>query len=366
MTSPSPSDVTSGGIALADLPSPPQGKRGWPWSVGPGPVVASPTDPPAWPRISVVVPSYNQGHFIEETIRSILLQGYPDVELIVMDGASTDDTVALLRRYEPWLAHWESEKDRGQTHAINKGLERSTGEIFAYLNSDDVYAPGAFYAAARAFAANPDADVVHGGCVYMTETGEETFTVRGREIDFPSYLRIWERLAKRDFITQPEVFVRRAALVEVGPFREELRSVMDFEMWLRLLVRGKRFLSIDTPLARFRMYAAQKSAVDPGDEICRVVEEYARTSGRLAPEEQESVLADLRVARAHLLVRAAIAATLLDRYRDAVAYCLRGARGYPPIVARYEFWAVLASPVKGMVPPAARRAIQRLFGVRPA
>ena len=351
---------------LSELPPPPAGKTGWPWTEATLPPVDLPPDGGEWPRITIVIPSYNQGRFIEETIRSILLQRYPDLELIVMDGASADETVEILRSYEPWLAHWVSEKDRGQTHAINKGLERATGEIFAYLNSDDVYTPGALFAVARAFAAHPEADVVYGQCVYMTETGEETFTVQGSVTDFASYLRIWERLARHEFLTQPEVFCRRAAVAEVGGFREELRSVMDFEMWLRLLARDKHFLALPLPLAKFRTYAAQKSSVDPGDELCRVVEEYVHASGRLGPEEQRAVLEELDGARAHLLVRAAIAATMLDRYAEAVRLCLRGARTSPSIVRRYEFWAVLASPAKRLVPPRYRRAVQRLFGVAPA
>ena len=98
----------------------------------------------AWPRISIVTPSFNQGQFIEETIRSILLQGYPNLEYIIIDGGSTDESVEIIKKYEPWLTYWVSEKDRGQAHAINKGLERCTGEILAYINSDDYYYPGCF------------------------------------------------------------------------------------------------------------------------------------------------------------------------------------------------------------------------------
>ena len=90
-------------------------------------------DGSAWPRISIVTPSYNQGQFIEETIRSILLQGYPDLEYIIIDGGSTDQSVEIIRKYEPWLTYWVSEKDRGQSHAINKGFERASGEIRGYI-----------------------------------------------------------------------------------------------------------------------------------------------------------------------------------------------------------------------------------------
>lgn len=310
----------------------------------------------------MVVPSFNQGRFIEETLRSVLLQGYPELELIVMDGGSTDETVDVLKRYDPWLTYWASERDRGQTHAINKGLERATGEIFGYLNSDDLLVPGALHAVVEGFREHPGADVVYGRCVYISEDGAEQFTVQGRVTGFLDYLQIWKRLFEREFLTQPEVFCRTRCIVEAGGFREELRSVMDLEMWLRLLARGHRFQSISAPVAKFRLYAAQKSSVDPGNELCRVVEEYIRESGRVPSAEHRRLLGELRRARAHLLVRAAIAATMLDRRRDALRHCAAAVAASPRIVATYPFWAVLASPAKRLVPSGWRRKIQRALG----
>jgi hypothetical protein len=347
---------------LATLPPAPAGRTGWPWTEEtPAPADAD-IGRSIWPRVSVVVPSYNQGRFIEETIRSVLLQGYPNLELIVVDGGSRDETVDVLRRYEPWLAYWVSEKDRGQTHAINKGLERVTGEIFSYLNSDDLLTPGALRAVVQGFRAHPEADVVYGRCVYIDEGGAEQFTVQARFDGFRDYLRIWDRLNRREFLTQPEVFCRTRAVVDAGGFREELRSVMDLEMWLRLLSRGHVFRPVDAPVAKFRMYAAQKSSVDPGYELCRVVEEYVRGSGLVSPEEQTALLAELKEAKAHLLVRAGIAATLLDRWGDGVRYCMAAVAAHPRIVGTYPFWAVLAHPAKRFVPRATRGRIQRLFG----
>ena len=135
----------------ADLPPPPPGKTGWPWTTKPPRLPALQPDGTPWPRISIVTPSYNQGQYIEETLRGVLLQGYPNLEYIVMDGGSTDGTVDILRKYAPWLAHWTSEPDRGQAHAINKGMASATGAIGAYLNSDDYYLPGALLYVAGSF-----------------------------------------------------------------------------------------------------------------------------------------------------------------------------------------------------------------------
>src|SRR5205823_3046168 len=120
------------------------GRVGWPWTFQGLPSAARNAERP-WPRISVVTPSFNQGRFIEETIRSVLLQAYPNLEYIIIDGGSTDNTVEIIKKYEPGITYWVSEKDRGQSHAINKGFARATGDIFAWLCSDDVYAPGALY-----------------------------------------------------------------------------------------------------------------------------------------------------------------------------------------------------------------------------
>ena len=138
-------------IRLADLPPPPPGKSGWPWTVEAPQLPTLRPDGTSWPRISIVTPSYNQGLFIEETIRSVLLQGYPDLEYIVIDGGSTDGAVDIIRKYAPWLTHWTSEPDRGQAHAINKGFVHATGAIGAYLNSDDYYLAGALPYAAQSF-----------------------------------------------------------------------------------------------------------------------------------------------------------------------------------------------------------------------
>src|SRR5262245_16909311 len=136
---------------LAELPPPPVGKIGWPWTIETLKLPSVSSDGLPWPSISIVTPSYNQGQFIEETIRSVLLQGYPNLEYIIIDGGSKDQTVDIIHKYEPWLTYWVSRKDRGQAHAINDGLRRASGTIFNWINSDDVLAPNALATIALLF-----------------------------------------------------------------------------------------------------------------------------------------------------------------------------------------------------------------------
>src|SRR5258706_6083465 len=125
----------------------------------------------AFPRISIVTPSFNQAAYVDATIRSVLDQRYPNLEYIVVDGGSTDGSVDIIRRYEDRLTYWVSEPDRGQADAINKGLARATGEIRAYLNSDDLYLPGALLRVAAEYRAHPDADIICGVCRVIDEHG---------------------------------------------------------------------------------------------------------------------------------------------------------------------------------------------------
>src|SRR5438105_6022991 len=147
---------------LSELPSPPLGKTDWPWTEDSNQSPGQKNHSNPWPKISIVTPSYNQGQFIEETIRSVLLQGYPDLEYIIIDGGSQDESVEIIKKYEPWLTYWVSEQDRGQSHAINKGFDRSTGLILGWLNSDDVLLPNALATVAVAMP-RPEEPVVIAG-----------------------------------------------------------------------------------------------------------------------------------------------------------------------------------------------------------
>jgi glycosyltransferase involved in cell wall biosynthesis len=178
------------------------------------------------PKISVVTPSFNQGRFIERTIRSVLDQGYPALEYWVFDGGSTDETVAILQRYTDEL-RWMSEKDRGQSDAVNKGLRASSGEIIGWLNSDDVYYPETLAAVAARFRAEPEIDLVYGAANHIDEADKVIEA-------YPTEPWSTPRLSETYFLCQPAVFLRRSALERWGYLDDTPRYCMDYEYWLRL------------------------------------------------------------------------------------------------------------------------------------
>jgi glycosyltransferase involved in cell wall biosynthesis len=233
-------------VALGELPPPPEGKKGWPWTEG-SPLLPqrSSTGRP-WPKVSIVTPSYNQGEFLEATIRSVLLQGYPDLEYLVIDGGSTDGSLAIIKKYENWLSGWVGEPDRGQSDAINKGFRRASGEVFGWVNSDDVYEPGALQKVSEFMAANAACDLVYGNGWTIDEKGEKTSPCDWiRPFDRSLYLN-------SNFILQPAAFWRRALWEQAGELDPGLHWTMDWDWFIRATARTTPcYLPVD--LARWRV-----------------------------------------------------------------------------------------------------------------
>ena len=199
------------------------------------------------PRISVITPSYNQGRFIERTIQSVVSQAVPGLEYVVVDGGSTDETLEILRRYEQHL-RWTSEKDRGHSHAINKGICGTTGPIIGWLNSDDIYYPNALQTVLAYFDAHPAVEVAYGDAYHIDEDDRFIETYPTQDWDL-------RRLADICFISQPATFVRRSVFERHGPLDERLRYSMDYDLWLRLGVKGVRFAHLPQVLAATRLHA---------------------------------------------------------------------------------------------------------------
>jgi glycosyltransferase involved in cell wall biosynthesis len=237
---------------LDELPSPPAGRTDWPWTEQSPQLPSSMPDGHPWPRVSIVTPSYNQGQFIEETIRSVLLQGYPELEYIVIDAGSTDESVSIIRRYEPWLEYWTSEPDRGQTHAINKGWKRSTGDVLAYINTDDCYLSGAITTAAQEFSSNRNLGMVYGTAVIVNEANKELRSWDAKDFD----VRVM--LTSGSIVPQPAAFFSRGAINTAGYLNEEWQMIMDYESCIRI---GTQFPAVCVPrtLAKFRNHPQSKT-----------------------------------------------------------------------------------------------------------
>ncbi|GEM_PF-1471827 len=235
---------------LKELPPPPPDKTGWPWTEESLQLPDTMPDGKPWPKVSIVTPSFNQGQFIEETIRSVLLQGYPNLEYIIIDGGSTDNSVEIIKKYEPWIAYWESKPDRGPAHAINKGFRKTTGIIIGWLNSDDVYTLNAIPKIAHYLASNQNIDVVYGDCLYIDKTGCKIRHYKTADFD-PVKLFI------EDFIPQPSTFFRQKILKHTS-LNEYLSYCFDYDLWLSIPSKF-RFKYVPILLSLYRLHSLSKS-----------------------------------------------------------------------------------------------------------
>lgn len=208
--------------------------------------------------VSIITPSYNQGNFLAETMRSVLEQDYPNFEYIVIDGASTDNSAEVIRSFESKLAYWVSEPDRGQTEAINKGFTRAKGQILAWLNSDDTYNPGAISAAVQYLRDHPEVGVVYSDLNFIDENSTVVGQFPARQTDLKKLQRGYVH------IPQPATFFRADLWRQVGPLDPSFFFAMDYDLWVRLArVTQLKYLP-GTTWANFRLHTGAKS-VDADD-----------------------------------------------------------------------------------------------------
>ncbi len=240
---------------LKELPPPPEGKTGWPWTEASLPLPDLMPDGKPWPKISIVTPNYNYGNFIEETIRSVLLQGYPNLEYIIMDGGSTDNSVEIIRKYEEFLAFFRTKPDKGQTQSINDGFLHSTGDIFAWINSDDCYYKDVFsYVAQKYREAVPGRFWLVMAVNYFTPE----VNVSCVKTQNPTHSLVDWTIGKVE-TNQQGAFWSRKIWEEEGLLDESMHLEFDQEFFVRLIAKGYQFTASDKIAALFRLHSAAKS-----------------------------------------------------------------------------------------------------------
>jgi len=283
--------------SLKELPPPPTGKTGWPWTEESSTLLEQRPEVQSWPRITVVTPSFNQGHFIEETIRSILLQGYPDLEYFVLDGGSTDDTVSVIERYSRWITFWVSEPDGGQSAAINRGLRMGSGLYASWINSDDMLCKNAIVNLASSKPLN--GDVYIGDCINIDESGQTLFTHRGQVHTLEDLLRIPSVWRRAGYITQPEVFFPLELAIRVGGLNEENHWTMDYELWGQFFLAGAKLSYTGLPFGQFRLHSAQKTQqrLKQTQSMLDVALNLTKIATDLSPETKEQLRVDLQAYR---------------------------------------------------------------------
>jgi len=221
-----------------------------------------------FPKITVITPSFNQAEFLERTIKSVIDENYPNLEYIIMDGGSTDGSVEIIKKYEKYLTYWVSEKDNGQSHAINKGLKMARGDWVAWQNSDDIYYPGVFTAVAKAAKAYPKAGLIIGD-MYLIDENDKI--IRDMHYVSPSYQAM---VAEGMVLSNQAAFWRREVHDAIGMMDESLHLGFDFDWFLRL-TKNVQAISVNRCLGAFRIHGMAKTQKMPtkNAEIHKMIRE---------------------------------------------------------------------------------------------
>jgi glycosyltransferase involved in cell wall biosynthesis len=288
------------------------------------------------PRISVVTPSYNQGPYIEKTIQSVLTQDYPNLEYLVLDSCSTDETGDILRRYAGQLTAI-IEKDKGQSDAVNKGVGRATGEIIAWLNSDDTYPPGTLQAVAAFLSAHPEIDAVYGDADYIGE--DDQFIAECVHREPWNHFRL---VHYSDFIVQPACFFRKSAFEAVGGLDVNIHFPMDYDLWLRMANAGHTFAYLRRKLAHFRWFGENKTAMGGltrMDEIKRIA---MRAGASGLPAYNKLELINLHLAEAAGLLRSGKIFSAVSRISRASGILLTSPRAMKSMFTPHVWRTIVA------------------------
>jgi glycosyltransferase involved in cell wall biosynthesis len=284
------------------------------------------------PTISIITPSFNQAPFIEETIRSVLEQDYDELQYVIIDGGSTDGSIDIIRRYQDRLGYWISEKDRGQAHALNKGLAHATGDVVAYLNSDDVYRPGAFKAVAEYFRNNPNCNWLCGDTMMFGE-GSKPEVISADVPKSAAHALSWAYTAP-----QPGMFWKRGLLKD--GFDEQWRYCFDHELYVRLLIEGYVCEHLPVTLAGYRLHPESKTVAEGANfdsEFDRIEEIY----------EKHLSGADRRWCLATRHLRKSYAASTKGNRLDAARTLLKALAIHPESIWARPFWGCLRRLLAG-------------------
>ncbi len=248
---------------LIDLPVPSVScKTGWPWTEESNRLPDKRANGEEWPTISVIIPSFNQGRFIEETIRSILLQGYPRIEIIIIDGGSKDETVDIIKKYERWISYWVSEPDKGQSDALNKGISRATGEYIGWQNSDDIYLPNAFSTLIMPLIDSSKYQLAFGNLVIIDEHGNFI-----REQRFTKFSTICLMFEGWNISNQSAIW-RKSLQDRIGLFNNKYNYEMDLDFFLRAAMFGDfKFIHKQIGCLRVHPQAKTQHIFAPTDVI---------------------------------------------------------------------------------------------------
>jgi glycosyltransferase involved in cell wall biosynthesis len=331
-------------VTLKDLPSPPPNRAGWPWTEESAIV----RNDGLGPRVSIVTPSYNQGQFLEETIRSVLLQGYADLEYIIIDGGSTDGSVDIIRQYEDWLAYWISEPDRGQSHAINKGLKHATGAVLSWLNSDDVLLPDSVGRAVECLQNAQAPDVVYGRLNRIDSYSKlvPTPTLPKDTLEFGKETAIGECI-----VNQPGCFWRREIMDRIGLLDEELHYAMDYEFWVRMVLAGARFQRLPETVANFRLSSDSKTVGQTANHalehlavIDRFLSDPALT--KKLDLSRRALKSQARRGRALVSLYAFWGQLKRCHYRQALKWLTQSVVSYPPVLFQQRWPHLLFSSIR--------------------
>ncbi|MEW6366245.1 MAG: glycosyltransferase family 2 protein [Acidobacteriota bacterium] len=314
-------------ISPRDLPPPPDGMTGWPWTCDELPHVARTLpDGSPWPLVSVITPSYNHAHFLEEAIRSVLLQGYPNLEYIVIDGGSSDGSVDLIRKYEPWITSWVSERDEGHVHAINKGFWRSTGDFLAWINADDLLYPGFLIQRVTQFHERPDVALVYGDVETAWDRDPRRWQRKGRAIT----LREMVRTAATP-MPQQACMWRRRVFDKIGWLDQKWKTIMDREFLLRTCMHFKAEY-IPGKVGLFRFHGGSKSVSISHVWLDEVPALYTEIFDRPYFPEELKPLRKESLSSAYIF--SARTAYGTGARRLAYGFTLRAIRAYPKLLLR--------------------------------